>query len=136
MCGLANELEERRVVLICCPLSYFSRRNCCTLAYTVSGREPGRVYLGTLRASDAWSGSTSAGIPQSATPSISAGRVTILKISSSDIPSNGSELIIPGSSIAATFWGDLGREGPALEGWVVVSRVTGEGRLERIGRSS
>ena len=94
------------------------------------------MYLHTLRASDAWSGSTSAGIPQSATPSISAGRVTILKISSSDIPSNGSAARISVSFIAVVSGGDRGREGPALEGSAVVSRVTGEGRLERIGRSS
>jgi hypothetical protein len=89
------------------------------------------VYLHTLRASDAWSGSTSAGIPQSATPSISAGRVTILKISSSDIPSNGSAVRVSVSFIAVVSGGDRGREGPALDASAVVSRVTGEGSLER-----
>jgi hypothetical protein len=122
-------------VLICWPLSYFSLRNCWTLAYTVSGSQPRRVHLHTLRASDAWSGSTSAGIPQSATPSISAGRVTILKISSSDIPSNGSVVRVSVSFIVVVSGGDRGREGPALDASAVVSRVTGEGRLELIGRS-
>lgn len=90
-----------------------------------------KAVILTFRASDARSEFTAAGIPQSATPSISAGRVTILNISSSVIPSKGS--IATGAASFRSMLvgvGERGREGPADDASVMALRVLGEEVLD------